>query len=113
MSTKENINTLFEKFENFIKSQTITGEEIKLGNVTIIPFSNISFSMGGGGANEKNEKGGDGLGMAAKATPTSILVVNSNDVKLIPIRKGSSFDTILEMVPSLVDKLSSHKSYKS
>ncbi len=101
MSTKENINVLFEKFESFIKSQTIIGEKIQLGDTIIIPLSNITFALGGGG----QDKQSDSLAIAAKATPASILVVKGTDVKLMPIKKGSAFDSLLENIPNLIDKL--------
>ncbi|MBJ2354850.1 GerW family sporulation protein [Sphaerochaeta sp. S2] len=109
MNINENVNVLFEKFESFIKSQTIIGQEIKVGDVTIIPMASISFGLGAGGGTGKdaNGQGGDGggSGMFAKATPTALLVVNNGDVNLVPIRKGSSFEGLLESVPALVEKL--------
>lgn len=109
MNINENVNVLFEKFESFIKSQTIIGQEIKVGDVTIIPMASISFGLGAGGGTGKdaNGQGGDGggSGMFAKATPTALLVINNGDVNLVPIRKGSSFEGLLESVPALVEKL--------
>jgi len=113
MNIQENVNALFEKFEQFVKSQTIVGQEIKVGNVTIIPLASISFGLGAGGGSGKDESGhggdGGGSGIAAKATPTALLVVNGDDVNLVPIRKGSSFETLLDAVPALVDKLKDMK----
>lgn len=113
MNIKENVNTLFERFESFIKSQTIIGQEIKVGNVTIIPMASISFGLGAGGGQGKDSNGnggdGGGSGMFAKATPTALLVVTGDDVNLVPIRKGSSFEGLLESVPALVDKLKDMK----
>lgn len=113
MNIQENVNVLFEKFESFIKSQTIVGQEIKVGQVTIIPMASISFGLGAGGGHgtDNDGSGGDGggSGMFAKATPTALLVINGNDVNLIPIRKGSSFEGLLESVPALIDKLKDMK----
>lgn len=113
MNIQENVNVLFERFEQFIKSQTVVGQEIKVGNVTIIPLANISFALGSGGGSGKdpNGQGGDGGGsaIAAKAMPAALLVVNGDDVNLVPIRKGSSFESLLENVPALVEKLTAMK----
>ncbi|MBI9013698.1 MAG: sporulation protein [Clostridiales bacterium] len=110
MNIQENVNVLFERFEQFIKSQTIVGQEIKIGNVTIIPLANISFGIGAGGGTGKDTEGsGGGSGICAKATPTALLVVNGDDVNLVPIRKGSSFESLIESVPALIDKLKTIK----
>jgi len=109
MNIKENIDVLFERFESFIKNQTIIGQEIKVGDVTIIPMANISFGLGTGGgtgSTDGNTGDGGGSGMFAKATPAALLVIQDGQVNLIPIRKGSSFDSLLESVPALVEKLS-------
>lgn len=109
MNIKENIDVLFEKFENFIKSETVIGSEIKIGDITIIPLSSISFTLGAGGGSgkDKNGSGGDGggSGIAAKASPTALLVVNNGDIKIMPIKKGNSFESLLEAVPNLIDKI--------
>ena len=106
MSIKENVNVLFERFEQFIKAETIVGQEIKIGNVTIIPLASITFGFGAGtGDGKGNEPSGGGLGFSAKATPTALLVVTGDDVNLVPIRKGSSFESLIEAVPALIDKL--------
>jgi uncharacterized spore protein YtfJ len=109
MNINENVNVLFERFESFIKNHTIVGQEIKIGDVTIIPMASISFGLGAGGGGGKDGSGNDGegggSGMFAKATPTALLVVNNGDVSLVPIRKGSSFEGLLESVPALVEKI--------
>lgn len=106
MNMKDNINVLFERFESFVKNETIVGQEIKVGEVTIIPMANISFGLGAGGGGEAGKDEGGGTGMFARATPTALLIIKNGDVSLIPIRKGSSFDGLLESVPGLIEKLS-------
>lgn len=111
MNINENIDVLFEKFEAFIKSQTIVGQEIKVGQVTIIPLASISFSLGSGGGSGSDGKGeggeGGGAGIAAKAIPSALLVINGDNVNMMPIKKGNSFETLLESIPSLIDKIKS------
>lgn len=112
MNINENINVLFEKFESFIKNQTIIGQEIKIGNVSIIPIASISFGLGAGGGVTKgsnDDADGGGSGMFAKATPTALLVITGDDVNLVPVRKGSSFEGLLDSVPALVEKLKAFK----
>lgn len=113
MNIQENVNVLFERFEAFIQNKTIVGQEIKIGDVTIIPMASISFGLGVGGGTGKDSDGsggdGGGSGLFAKATPTALLVINGDDVNMVPIRKGSSFEGLLESVPALVEKLKGMK----
>lgn len=116
MNIQENINVLFERFEAFIQNKTIIGQEIKIGEITIIPMASISFGLGVGGGTGKDSDGsggdGGGSGLFAKAVPTALLVIQNNEVNLVPIRKGSSFEGLLESVPALVDKLKSMKDHE-
>lgn len=106
MKTTENLEVMFDRFESFIKNETIVGKEIKIGDVSIIPLASISFGLGTGAGGNPTEGEAGGSGIFAKATPTAILVVNGAETNLIPIRKGSSFDSLLQSVPALVEKLS-------
>jgi len=112
-SVNENVNTLFEKLENFLKTKTVVGEPLKVGETTIIPFISVSFGLGSGGgdgADERGSKGvGGGAGVGAKVTPTAILVIQGDKVELLPIKKSGGLDKLLDMVPEIVDKVKDSK----
>jgi len=114
VNVNESISLLFEKLESFIKSKTIFGESIQIGNTTLIPVVDISFGLGSGGGDGTDAKGntgtGGGLGMGAKATPTAIIVVKEDDIQVLPIKKSSSLEKLIEMVPDIVNEVKNHKS---
>ncbi|MHB1654479.1 MAG: GerW family sporulation protein [Desulfitobacteriaceae bacterium] len=111
-SISENINSIFEKLENFIKTKTVVGEPLKVGEITIIPFIDISFGLGtggGGGTDEKGSKGtGGGAGTGARIAPSAVLVIKGDQVQLLPIKKAGSLEKLIEMVPDLVEKANAH-----
>lgn len=45
----ENMNHIFDKLESFLKTKTVVGEAMQIGDVTIVPFIDISFGLGTGG----------------------------------------------------------------
>lgn len=105
----ENINVFFERLEKFITSKTVVGEPIEIGDATLIPFITTSFGLGSGGGVGRDEKGNDGTGtgagLGAKITPTAILVIKKDDIQMIPIKKNSSMEKLVEMVPDILVKL--------
>jgi uncharacterized spore protein YtfJ len=109
----ENVSTLFEKLENFLKSKTVVGEAIKIGETTLIPFITVSFGLGAGsgdGTDSKGSKGvGGGSGVGAKAAPTAVLVIKGDQIELLPIKKSGGLDKLIEMVPGIVNKLKDEK----
>ncbi|HZJ57135.1 MAG TPA: spore germination protein GerW family protein [Clostridia bacterium] len=105
----ENIDLLFQNLEDFIKNKTIFGEPMQIGDATLIPVVDVSFGLGSGGGDGSDNKGnggvGGGAGIGAKASPTAIIVMKDNNVEVLPIRKSSGLEKLLEMVPDLVDRV--------
>lgn len=101
---KENMDAMFDKFENFVKEKTVIGEPIQLEGLTMIPAMTIAFGMGNGGGNA-SDTSGTGGGLGAKISPTAMIVVKDGDVQILPISKGHSFEKLLEIVPELMDKM--------
>ena len=70
---------MFEKLENFIRTETVVGKQIQVGDVTLIPIISVSFGVSAGSGSDKGEKGGDssgaGGGMGAKVQSNAIVVV--------------------------------------
>ena len=107
--TKENIEVLFGRLENFMKSKTVVGETIVVGDTTLVPFLSVSFGLGSGGGDGGDDKGnkgvGGGAGIGAKALPVAVLVIKGDRVDLLPITKQANLGKLLEMVPGLIEKI--------
>lgn len=115
-SIKDNVNNIFEKLESFMQTKTVIGEPMKVGDITIVPFIEINFGLGtggGAGTEEKGAKGeGGGLGSGGKISVSSVLVIKGDHVEMMPIKKSSSIDKLIEMVPGIMDKVNIKKEEK-
>jgi len=113
---KENVEVIFNKLENFLKTKTVVGEPITIGGTTIVPFINLSFGMGIGGGNGTDEKNGGsvggGGGTGARIAPTAVLVIRNDKVELLPIKKTGGLDKLVDMVPGIIDKINEKKEEK-
>ena len=105
----ENVSVLFDKLEKFLTSKTVIGEPIKVGEATLIPFISTSFGLGTGGGSGSDTRGdqgtGVGSGMGAKISPTAVMVIKGDNIEMLPIKKSSSFEKLVEMVPEIVSKV--------
>lgn len=112
-SLKENLDTLFGNLEKFLKTETVVGEPIVIGETTLVPIVSVSFGCGTTGAvgNDKTGKGvsGAGIGAGAKITPDAVLVIKNNEVTMLPIKEGSSMDKLMAMVPGILRKIKHKK----
>lgn len=116
----ENINVMLERLEKFLTSKTVVGEPIEIGDTTLIPFITTSFGLGSGGGNcggGKDQRGNDGTGsgggLGAKITPTAVLVIKKDDIQMLPIKKNSGLEKLVEMVPDILVKFDKEKKEKA
>ncbi|SDF17296.1 GerW family sporulation protein [Sporomusa acidovorans] len=105
---KENLNAIFANFEKFISTKTVVGEPVKIGDTTLVPLIDVCFGAGTGGGDGTDEKGckgiGGGGGGGAKISPAAVLVIRGDKVDMLPVKKGGSFEKLIDMVPEIVTK---------
>lgn len=116
MAMTENVlETMYNKLDKFLKTETVIGDPMELGEIKLIPIITASFGIGGGLGEEnkkesKSEGGGGGLG--CRISPNAILVIKGDNVELIKLEGKRSLDKLFEKMPELLDKLDSFKSSK-
>ena len=115
-SIKENVDSLFSNLEKFLKTETVVGEPIVVGDTTLVPIISVAFGCGTGsgkGADKKEASGGGaGLGAAAKITPNAIVVIKGDKVNLLPISGKNSLDNLIDLVPGIISKIKPKKAEK-
>lgn len=106
-------NTI-QKIREMVDSNSVVGEPITAGDVTIIPISKISIGLGGGGSdfvsknmNRQENPFGGGVGAGVKVTPVAFLIVKEGNVRMLPVAAPASTtaDRLVEMVPDTLDKI--------
>ena len=91
------------------KSETVIGEPVTVGDRTIIPVVKISVGFGAGGGQGDSEKKGTGFGGGggggAKIEPFAFIIIDKDDVKLLPAGKAK-WETIIDSIPGFAKKVS-------
>lgn len=117
------MNTAMNSIKDMVDVNTIIGEPIETSNnVVIIPISKVTFGFAAGGSEfngetideySKREKEesiqyrlpfGGGSGAGVNISPIAFLVIQSNNVKLLPVNHSSAMDKLLDYMPDLVEK---------
>ena len=105
----QNIESIFNSLEKFIKTKTVVGEPIVVGDVTLIPIISVMFGCGAGGGNGTDNKGmngtGNGGGAGAKISPNGIVVIKNGEVSMLPVKSKNNLESLVAMVPEIVTKL--------
>ena len=115
--------TAMNSIKDMVDVNTIIGEPIETSNnIVIIPISKVSFGFASGGSEFKGETideytkrdkeeqvqyrlpFGGGSGAGVTINPIAFLVIQSNNVKLMPVNHSSAIDKLLDYVPDLMEK---------
>ncbi len=104
------MNVTMEKLRAMADADTIIGDPIVTGGVTLIPVSKISFGLATGGTDlptkSPHKLFGGGGGAGVSITPIAFLAVQNGDVRLLQISKdASAADKAVALVPELFDKI--------
>ncbi len=117
------MTTAMNSIKDMIDVNTIIGEPIETSNnIVIIPISKVSFGFASGGSEFKGETVdeyrkkekeeevqyrlpfGGGSGAGVTINPIAFLVIQGENVKLMPVNYSSSIDKFLDYIPDLLDK---------
>lgn len=107
------VESLLKGIEGFVTSKTVVGEPLYLDDAVILPLVDISFGCASGStAGGKNNRDGAAGGVNGKVTPSAILVIQNGTTKLINVKATDNFSKLIDMVPEIVNKLTSGKEKK-
>lgn len=115
--------TAMNSIREMVDVNTIIGEPIETANnIVIIPISKVGFGFAAGGSEFKAEAideysrkdkdeqiqyklpFGGGSGAGVSITPVAFLVIQGENVKLLPVNHSSAVDRLLDYVPDLLEK---------
>ncbi|MFW5889557.1 MAG: GerW family sporulation protein [Bacillota bacterium] len=108
-STKEVLQSMYDKLDHFLKTETVVGDVIDLGEVKLIPIITASFGLGGGIGEEESKGGGGGGGLGCRISPDAVLVIKDGNVEMMPVHTNKSLDKLIDRVPDLIEKINKAK----
>jgi uncharacterized spore protein YtfJ len=108
MSLSDVIKTALDQINFIAKTETVIGEPIHAGNVTLIPVSKVSIGFAAGGAG-KDEKSGSGAGTGGGVNITPVAFISIIDDKVhvhLMSQSDPGLGKILSMAPDLIKQIS-------
>lgn len=108
MNLTDVIKTAMDQIQYIAKTETVIGEPIRAGEVTLIPVSRISVGFAAGGAGGENKAGsGAGTGGGINITPVAFITIVNDKVQVHPVSKSDpGLAKILALAPELIKKVS-------
>ncbi len=101
----ETVNALFQGLNHVMSTKTVVGEPQFVGDTTIIPLMDVSFGMGAGANNKDKSDSGTG-GIGGKMSPSAVLVIKDNQIRVVNVKNQDAITKIIDMVPGAVNNIS-------
>ena len=109
----EVIGLTMQKVKEMIDANTIVGEPIHAGGVTLVPVSKITVGFGSGGSDfgkkKQDEDGrsfGGGGGAGITITPVVFIVITGENVRVLSVDSApqSPAERLIDMLPKVIEK---------
>ena len=109
------MSTTMGKIKDIDDANTIVGTPITTPEgIMLIPISKVTFGFAAGGADSASEQPttggihfGGGSGAGAAIVPVAFLMINGENVKMIPVAAPActTVDRAIELVPQVIDRV--------
>ena len=110
MKLNDTLSVLLDKVKVLAKTETVVGDPIVVGDVTLIPISKVSigFASGNGESGKEDKKNGaEGAGGGISITPLVVVVIKKDqESRLLWLDKeDNSLNKLLDMVPGILNRI--------
>lgn len=108
-SIKNIMDVTMEKLRAMVNADTIIGDPMVVGEITLIPVSKVSFGVASGGSDfpSKTQSGlfGGGGGAGVTISPVAFIAISGGNVKMMPIyNEMTTVDKAISMAPEVLEK---------
>jgi len=110
MALQDVIKASLEHIQHIAKTETIFGDPITVGGVTLVPVSKVSigFAAGGAGKDEKSASGA-GAGGGINVVPVALISISGDNIRVHSLDSGEiDIGTLLAKTPDAVKRLSKY-----
>lgn len=101
----QTVGSLFQGMDTLLTTKTVVGEPTKVGDTIILPLVDVNFGVAAGAFAKNGNANSAGGGMGGKMSPTAVLVIQNGRAKMIQVKQGDTVGRILDMIPEVVDKI--------
>lgn len=100
-----------QKIKEMADANTVIGNPIREGDITMIPISKVSYGFASGGSDFPSKTNaelfGGGGGAGINITPIAFIVINGSDVRMLHVdTNDNTAEKLVTMIPEILDKIS-------
>ena len=97
------VSSLFQGMDKFMTTKTVVGEPRNLGDTILVPLVDVSFGVAAGAFSGEQKNNGAG-GMGGKMSPSAVLVIHGDQIRLVNVKNQDTITKVLDMLPEVLDR---------
>ncbi|OFI05841.1 sporulation protein YtfJ [Clostridium acetireducens DSM 10703] len=106
VSFSQDMDALFSELKDFVKTESIMGTPLPVGDNTLIPVVSVTLGYGSGNnAKNANANAAPGVGIGAKVCTNAVVVVNKDNVSMLPVNGKGNMDQVMNNIPQMISNL--------
>ncbi len=99
----QTVSSLFSGMDKFMTTKTVVGEPKSVGDTILVPLVDVSFGVAAGAfAGEKKDNGAGGMG--GKMSPSAVLVIHGDQIRLVNVKNQDTITKVLDMLPEVIER---------
>lgn len=109
----QNMDTVFSDLHNFVKTDSILGTPLAVGDKTLVPIMSVTLGYGsadmpkkaGSGASNATSSS-NGVGLGAKVSANGVIVIDKNNVSMLNVGENKgSLDQLMDKIPQALGSM--------
>jgi len=115
MTFSQNIDALFSNLVDFTRNESLLGTPVTHQDKTLVPVVSITLGYGSGNSATKAQgntaisgaanNGMGALGLGAKITTEAVVVIDKNNVSMLPVGEKSNMGQMMDKLPQMLSSL--------
>lgn len=109
----DNINTVFNKVEDYVKTESMMGAPITVQDKTLVPVVSVSLGYGSGNNSPKDKSTStsthpaEGVGLGAKINTDAVVVIEKDCVSMLPVTQKSNMNVkdMMDKIPNVLTSI--------
>lgn len=114
----QNMDTVFNDLHNFVKTDSVLGTPVPVGDKTLIPIMSVTLGYGNADMPQKSQSSqsssNTGIGgLGAKISAEAIVVVDKDNVNMLNVNDSTNMNQLINKIPETISNITQNMSQKS
>lgn len=102
-SFNENLDTLFSDLHNLVKSDTVLGNPVTVGEKTLVPVMAVTLGYGSTGTGTRmsssSNTSSNGIGLGARISTSAVMVIDKDSVTMHAVNEKGNMASMMDKIP--------------